>query len=189
MYRLARLFLLWMAFHLKTAIALGPTNQHIRPIDISLEAWYLNSSGNQFRSSLLILSQHAYFQVENSLPSITHPPFLVCKCLSHIPRACLMQSGVEFCMRWETGPLCWTILWSSFQLHPLLTSDGPVISYFCPILWWMRCQAQDVFWSLHPGLLKLMLQSDVCRNDSVSHPYFPAMIFNCLHWAFSKLRK
>lgn len=105
MYRLARLFLLWMAFHLKTAIALGPTNQHIHPIDISLEAWYLNSSGDQFRSSLLILSQHALISRQRiPSPASLIPYSLFGKCLSHIPRACLIQSGVEFCMRWETGP-------------------------------------------------------------------------------------
>lgn len=105
MYRLTRLFLLWMAFHLKTAIALGPTNQHIRPIDISLEAWYLNSSGDQFRSSLLILSQHALISRQRiPSPASLIPHSLFGKCLSHIPRACVIQSGVEFCMRWETGP-------------------------------------------------------------------------------------
>lgn len=51
-----------------------------------------------------------------------------------------------------------------FPIHRLSASEGPVISYFLPVLWWMRCQAQDVFWSLHPGLVKLRLQSDSCRK-------------------------
>lgn len=55
---------------------------------------------------------------------------------------------------------------------PLSTSDGPVISHFFPLLWWMRCQAQDVFWSLQPRLLKLRLNSTVAKMTlSVIHTF------------------
>ncbi len=96
----------------------------------------------------------------------------------HPEDAQIIQSGLGLAYRENQGHslvelrlLNHIVLVSS--TYPLLTSDGPVISYFFPVLWWMRCQAQDVFWSLHPGLGKAkvsirQLQKWLCQSSKVS---------------------
>lgn len=66
---------------------------------------------------------------------------------------------------------------------------GPVISRFSPSLWWMRCQGQDVFWSLHPRLLKPRRQSSGNKKWlSVIHTRLPPRRprFNCPKRGLSK---